>query len=122
MYYVNNHTHTHTNVSDITGTPSVTSLIYNEGTATMICTSSGGPATTVTWRRNGQELILTTNRTTYQQSQRVLDTSTATYENKLSGSAQNLVGSFTCEVSNAHGSANKSISTNGKHRSISHYS
>ena len=39
-------------------------------------TSTGGPPTTVTWRRNGELLII--DETTYQQSQRVVDRVRAT--------------------------------------------
>ena len=77
----------------------------------LICTSTGGPPTTVTWRKNGQPLIV--DGTIYEQSQRIIDPTTATYQNVLSSNAANLVGSFTCIVSNARGSANLSNSTNG---------
>ena len=80
-----------------------------------ICTSTGGPPTTVTWRRNGQPLVI--DGIIYQQSQRVINTTTATYANILSSrnANANLVGSFTCIVSNARGSASESISTSGIH-------
>ena len=54
--------------------------------------------------KNGQ--LLTIDGSTYQQSQRVLDTSTATYENVLSSAdISNFIGTFTCIVSNARTTA-----------------
>ena len=87
------------------------SFIRAEHSSDLICISTGGPPTTVTWRKNGQPLII--DGTRYQQSQRITDTTTATYQNILSSNAANLLGLFTCIVSNARGSANMSISTNG---------
>ena len=79
-----------------------------------ICTSTGGPPTTITWRRNGRTLVI--DGTIYQQNQRIINTTTATYENILySIDSADSVGTFTCIVSNARGSANKSISTSGMH-------
>ena len=96
------------------GDPSVISLEYIRADPDphLICTSTDGPPTTVTWKRNDQPLVIDGNR--YQQSQRIINTTTATYHNILSSNDRaNLVGSFTCIVSNARGSANKSISTDG---------
>ena len=95
------------------GSPSIIGLLYNRSTLTLTCTSTGGPATTVTWRKNGA--VVEVDGTTYHQSQRVVDTRTATYENILSSSAYaNFVGNFTCTVSNARGSGNQSKVLEGK--------
>ena len=70
--------------------------------------------TTVTWKINNQRLVTDGNR--YQQTQVIVDSETAEYENILySNDISNLVGVFTCIVQNARGSNNKTISTNGKH-------
>ena len=96
------------------GSPSITGLLYNRSTLTLTCTSTGSPATTVTWRKNGA--VVEVDGTTYHQSQRILDTRTATYENILSSSANaSFVGNFTCTVSNARGSGNQSKVLRGKH-------
>ena len=80
----------------------------------LICTSTDGPPTTVSWRRNEETLDFKDTR--YQQNQRIINTTAATYQNILSSNSHaNLVGSFTCIVSNARGSANKSISVDGMH-------
>ena len=76
----------------------------------LTCTSTGGPPTIVTWRKYGALV----NDSLYQKSQEVLNTTTATYKNTLfSHNIADLVGSFTCSVSNARGSNSTSISTNG---------
>ena len=89
------------------GSPSITGLLYNRSTLTLTCTSTGGPATTVTWRKNGA--VVEVDGTTYHQSQRVVDTRTATYENTLSsGVAANFAGTFTCSISNTRGNRDRS--------------
>jgi hypothetical protein len=50
----------------------------------------------------------------YQQIQTVVDTETATYENKLiSNNITNLIGMFICTVSNIRGSAESSRTVDG---------
>ena len=50
----------------------------------------------------------------YQQIQTVVNTETATYENKLiSNNITNLLGTFTCTVSNIRGSAESSLTVDG---------
>lgn len=95
------------------GSPMITSLMYNEFTLTLKCTSTGGPVTTVTWRKNGEEVGV--DGTIYYQSQNVVNTTTAEYENTLSSSdGANLVGTFTCTVTNSRGSSTKSVTLNGE--------
>ena len=78
----------------------------------LICTSVGGPATTVIWRMNGQ--LLFTDGSPYKQTQIVVDSKTATYNSILrSENPADLVGSFICTVSNARGTDSMSMSTNG---------
>ena len=52
------------------GSPSIAGLLYNRSTLTLTCTSTGGPATTVTWRKNG--VAVEVDGTIYHQSQRVV--------------------------------------------------
>ena len=81
----------------------------------LTCTSTGGPPTTVTWRKNG----VLVNDSVYQQSQIVLNTTTATYENILySDHIEDLVGSFTCRVINSQGNNSMTISSNGAYNYI----
>ena len=95
------------------GSSYITGLLYNQSTLTLTCNSTGGPATTVTWRKNGA--VVEVDGTTYHQSQRVVNTRIATYENTLSSSTvANLVGTFTCTVTNSRGSSSdRSVTLNG---------
>ena len=78
----------------------------------LTCISTGGPATSVTWRRNSQLLLI--DGSTYQQTQIIVNSEKAVYKNILhSNNAAGLVGSFTCAVHNARGSDSMSMSTNG---------
>ena len=55
------------------------------------------------------------NDSLYQQSQRVVNTETATYENFLfNDNITNFVGTFTCEVSNIRDIAQETLELNGK--------
>ena len=64
---------------------------------TLTCTSTGGPATTVSWRRDGTML---SDDSTYSITSRVLtDAETATYTHTLTVTGR-LVGEYQCSVSN----------------------
>ena len=54
------------------------------------------------------------NDSLYQQSQRVVDTESATYENVLfNDDVANFVGTFSCEVSNVRDDASRTVELNG---------
>ena len=79
---------------------------YSQTSQTLNCTSSGGPATNVTWRKDNVIIPLTSS--TYQQSQRVADEVTSTYHNLLSITSsiiEDHSGSFSCTVENNRGSS-----------------
>ena len=67
--------------------------------------STGGPATTVTWRRDGSPLVV--DGVTYQQTQTVTDATTATYQNVLTiaQSVTSIYGEYRCTVENARGTS-----------------
>ena len=73
-------------------------------TFTLTCTSTGGPATTVTWRRDG--IVITLNAT-HQQTKRVVDPVMSTYQTILtidpSVSPSDFVGTYNCTVENVRG-------------------
>ena len=95
-----------------TGSPAITSLLFDRNSTTLTCTSTGGPPTTVTWRKDGQPI----DETLYQQSQRLVNAERATYENVLFNSnVANFVGSFTCEVSNVRGRGEEIVELNGNY-------
>ncbi len=75
----------------------MSSLTYNDLSGILICESTGGPATIVTWNRVGH---------TYVQSQRITNASSATYYNYLLIRSQELadyMGRFSCTVRNIRG-------------------
>ena len=83
---------------------SAASLRYDNQSRTLTCTSTGGPATTVTWRKNGAVVTL---NTTYQQTMRVVDPVTGTYQTVLtigpSVGQSDIGGTYYCTVENARG-------------------
>ena len=87
-----------------TGSPNVTSLTFSSSTNTLTCTSTGGPATTVTWRRDGAVITL---NATHQQTKRVVDPVSGTYQTILtidpSVGQSDIVGTYNCTVENARG-------------------
>ena len=82
---------------------------------TLTCVSTGGPATKVTWRKDG--VIISPSSPSHQQSQRVVDTTTATYHNLLSITSSDISdynGSFNCTVNNTRGNSQPmSLDING---------
>ena len=92
------------------GSPSVTSLRYDNQSRTLTCTSTGGPATTVTWRRDGA--VITPNAT-YQQTKAVVDHVASIYQTVLaidsSVSQSDIVGTYNCTVENARGRSSRTI-------------
>ena len=82
----------------------MTSLILNGQSRTLTCTSTGGPATTVTWKRDGA--VITPNAI-YQQTKRLVDPIASTYKTVLtidpSVGQSGIVGTYSCTVENARG-------------------
>ena len=79
---------------------------YSHTSQTLNCTSSGGPATNVNWRKDN--VIITLTSSTHQQSQRVADEVTSTYHNFLSITSSNIEdhsGNFSCTVGNNRGNS-----------------
>ena len=88
----------------LSGAVTAAMLVYNETTSSLTCTSTGGPATTVTWRKSG--VIITTNAT-YQQTQVVTNTTTGTYETVLTiaQSVSDIFDIYNCTIENARGTS-----------------
>ena len=103
-------------LSMMIGVPLVSMLSYSHPSCTLTCVSTGGPATNVTWRK--VDVIISPSSPSHQQSQRVVNTSTATYHNLLSITSSDISdysGSFTCTVSNTRGSSQSmSLDINGR--------
>ena len=98
-----------------TGSPNITNLTYNDQTRTLTCTSTGGPATTVTWRRDG--VIITLNAT-YQQTKSLVDPVTGTYQTVLtidpSFDQRNTIGTYNCMVENDRGNSSEMVVVPGE--------
>ena len=73
-----------------------TDLATDPPVFTLTCTSTGGPATTVSWRRDG---TLLSDDSTYNITSQVTDTVTAIYTHTLTVTGR-LVGEYQCNVSN----------------------
>ena len=99
------------------GSPNVTNLTFDDRSRTLTCTSTGGPATTVTWSRDG--VVITLNAT-YQQTQTIVDTVEGTYQTVLtidpSVGQSDIVGMYNCTVENARGVSSESVVVPGETR------
>ena len=92
----------------------VTNLRYEQPSRTIICTTTGGPATIITWMKDGTRLSI--DGSAYQSSQVVLDTVSATYENRLSFTAlksDSLSGIYSCLVQNLRGNSSSELAVTG---------
>ena len=75
------------------------------------CTSIGGPTTNILWSKDGNQL----NGTGYKQSQLIVDTGSALYENSLTiQSDVDVSGLYTCTVSNSRGDFSAELSVPSK--------
>ena len=83
-------------------------------TFTLICTSTDGPATTVTWMRDG--VVLTDNSNYSITSQILIDAETATYIHRLTVTGRPF-GEYTCNVSNNRpSSSSETLVLEGEYR------
>ena len=91
----------------------MTSLEYNRTSQTIVCRSTGGPATDVRWLKDG--LIVSSDGELYEHSQIVINTTTSTYENRLTliEKSSRAAGVYTCQVTNLRGSWNESLTIEG---------
>ena len=97
------------------GSPNVTGLTYDHQSRTFTCTSTGGPATSVMWRRDG--VVITLNAT-HQQTKSIVDNATSTYWTVLtidpSVRQSDIVGSYSCTVKNARGKSSETVVVPGE--------
>ena len=100
---------------DHAGSPTVTSLTFDEQTRTLVCTSTGGPATNVTWRRDG--VVITLNDT-HQQTKRLVDSGNSTYQTVLtidpSVRWSDIVGTYNCTAENVRGGFSETVVVPGE--------
>ena len=97
------------------GSPNASNLTYNDQSRTLTCTSTGGPATTVTWRRDG---VVITPNATHQQTKRVVDPVDGTYQTMLtidpSVCSNHIVGTYNCTVENVRGESSETVVVSGE--------
>ena len=86
------------------------------GQQMLTCTSVGGPATSVSWWENGQPL-----QSAHNQYQRIADSIDSVYHNVLllgRASPDEVVGNYTCRVSNDRGEDSETIKLLGKPKNL----
>ena len=97
------------------GTPNLMSLTFDYQSRTLTCTSTGGPATTVTWKRDG--VVITLNDT-YQQTKSLVDAVNGTYQTVLiidpSVGWSDIVGTYNCTVENVRGESSETVVVPGE--------
>ena len=82
----------------------------------LTCTSTGGPATTVDWLKDGQIL-----GNEYKQQKKIINQTTAEYQSTLSlgrSRPDEVIGNYTCRVNNARGGDSKTIRLYGKYHQL----
>ena len=99
----------------VAGSPTVTSLTFDGQSRILTCTSTGGPATNVTWRRDG--VVITLNAT-HQQIKNIVDPVNSTYETVLtidpSVGWSDIVGTYSCTVENVRGESLETVVVPGE--------
>ena len=85
--------------------PHIERMVYNASSHTLTCISTGSPATTVIWRRNG--VVINTDEDVYEREQMLIFSPRPyKYHNQLIiiDSALSIAG-VTCQISNTIGSS-----------------
>ena len=86
------------------------------GQQMLTCTSVGGPATSVSWWKDGQRLQFAHN-----QYQVITDSVNSVYDNVLllgQASPDYVVGNYTCTVSNERGGVSNTIELHGESNNL----
>ena len=98
-----------------TGYVAIASIMYDKTTQTIVCTSTGGPATDVSWSKDNVKISTANARDQYEFSQVITSTTNAIYENRLIviDKSSKTAGTYTCEVENHRGSRNESLYIQG---------
>ena len=91
-----------------TGAPGMEPLTYHEDNRTFTCVSTGSPATTVSWMKDGNNITIDGNQ--YSFSQTIIDRTSSTYRNVLRADAPGgVAGVYNCTVTNVLGSNSTSV-------------
>ena len=104
----------------LAGSPTITCLTFDDQSRTLTCTSTGGPATNVTWRRDGVAITL---NDTYQQTKRLVDPVMSTYQTVLTidPTVCQIEGTYSCTVQNVRGESSKTVVVPGEMRIPLHF-
>ena len=99
----------------------VTELSYDTESTRLVCLTSGGPVTNVTWTQDGNVLAADGDTTTITTHQQLLDTSggVALYRNVLQLSRDmesDNVGVYRCQVGNSRGSTSRDLNVAGEQK------
>ena len=88
---------------------------YDRANQTITCTTSGGPATDVTWFKDNERISIVSDEGLYEYSQIIINTINATYENRLRivDKSSKAAGTYTCKVTNPRGSTNETLCIQG---------
>ena len=93
----------------------MTSLTFNVLSTILTCTSTGGPVTNVTWRRDG--VVITLNAT-HQHTKRLVDAVNGTYQTVLtidpSVGQSGIEGAYNCTVENDRGESSETVIVRGE--------
>ena len=100
----------------MTGNVTNISVQYDRTSQTITCTSTGGPATDVTWSKDNVTIRLTMGDF-YEHSQIIINTTSATYENKLRivDKSSEAAGNYTCSITNLRGGMSESLYIQGNY-------
>ena len=97
--------------SSSTEPPTITDLTYEEESRTLTCVSTGSPATTVSWMKNG-DFLFVDDSTDYTLTQSITDRASSTYSNVLrvsEGAPGGVAGTYTCTVYNLLGNSTREV-------------
>ena len=100
----------------MTGNVTNVSVQYDRTSQTITCTSTGGPATDVTWSKDNVTIRLTMGDF-YEHSQIIINITSATYENRLRivDKSSEAAGNYTCSIINPRGGINESLYIQGNY-------
>lgn len=92
--------------------PTITSLTHERENRTLICVSTGSPATIVSWTKDGKDINI--DGIHYTLSQTITSRRSSSYSNVLSvGQGVSSTGDYTCTVSNILGTDFMSVLATG---------
>ena len=90
-------------------------LVYDSTTTSLICQSTGGPATSVRWIREEVELV--TSGEEFEAVQIIMDTALSLFLNILSlrhANERDNLGAYSCVVENSRGSSTADVQVVGE--------